>query len=86
MIEAKGIASSQIGVGSDAETRDSQARVIDAMLAEVMNTANRKYQQLYFFGGNAFFRASSTDRNSFTTFSPCGSLQRGSINCEFQAS
>jgi flagellar hook-associated protein 3 FlgL len=53
LIEAKGIASSQIGVGSDAATRENQAGVINAMLDEMINIANRKYQQVYFFGGDA---------------------------------
>jgi flagellin-like hook-associated protein FlgL len=51
LIEAKGISLSQIGVGSTASTRESQAAVIDAMLAEMFNTANREYQDIYFFGG-----------------------------------
>ncbi|MCA9296683.1 MAG: hypothetical protein KC983_09195, partial [Phycisphaerales bacterium] len=51
LIEAKGISLSQIGVGSTASTRESQAAVIDAMLAEMFNTANREYQGIYFFGG-----------------------------------
>jgi flagellin-like hook-associated protein FlgL len=53
LIEAKGIASSQIGVGSDAQTRANQAQVIDTMLAEATNIANRRYQQIYYFGGSA---------------------------------
>jgi len=52
VIEAKGIASSQIGVGSDAETRGNQALVIQAMLDEVRNIANRKYQKIQLFGGS----------------------------------
>jgi len=51
VIEAKGIASSQIGVGSDAQTRENQAQVIDAMLSELLHIANRKYQQIHLFGG-----------------------------------
>lgn len=53
LIEAKSIASSQIGVGSDAETRQNQAEIIDAMLQEVVNVANRRYQGLVLFGGAA---------------------------------
>ncbi|MHC5113317.1 MAG: flagellin N-terminal helical domain-containing protein [Planctomycetota bacterium] len=52
VIEAKGIAASQLGLGVDAETRANQARVIDAMLDEVRNIANRKYQKIHLFGGN----------------------------------
>jgi len=65
LLEAKGIASSQIGIGSDEQTRQNQAQIIDAMLSEVINIANRKYQQIYFFAGNA------TDRP------PIVSLQNG---------
>lgn len=53
LIEAQGIASSQIGIGSDAETRANQAQVIDTMLDEARNIANRKYQKLFLFGGSA---------------------------------
>ncbi|MEM7228262.1 MAG: flagellin [Planctomycetota bacterium] len=52
LLEAKGIASSQIGLGSTPETRESQAAVIDAMLNEVFNIANRQYQDIHFFGGS----------------------------------
>ena len=54
--EAKGIASSQIGVGSDAETRDNQAKIIDAMLSEIAKLANSQFQDVYLFGGNATAR------------------------------
>ncbi len=53
LIEAKGIASSQVGVGSDTETRRNQAAVVDSLLIELFATANRDYQQVHFFGGNA---------------------------------
>ena len=53
LIEAKGIASSQIGVGSDTETRRNQAAVVDSLLIELFATANRDYQQVHFFGGRA---------------------------------
>lgn len=51
LIEVKGIASSQVGLGSDAETRANQAQVVDAMLREMINIANRKYQQIHLFSG-----------------------------------
>lgn len=51
LIEAKGVASSQVGVGSDEETRRSQASVIDAILAEATNISARKYQEIQLFGG-----------------------------------
>jgi len=52
LIEAKGIGLSQIGVGSTAETRESQAAVVDAMLSEMFTIANREYQGIHFFGGS----------------------------------
>ncbi|MCH8005322.1 MAG: hypothetical protein IH888_03720 [Planctomycetes bacterium] len=56
MIEVKGIASSQVGIGSDAQTRENQASVIDAMLNEMFRIANRQSQNLFFFGGQATAR------------------------------
>lgn len=53
IVEAKGIASSQIGIGSDAETRRTQGAVIDSMINEMLAVSNRQYQQIYFFGGSA---------------------------------
>ena len=53
IIEAKGIASSSVGVGSDAETRRSQATVVESLLIELFAVANREYQNVHFFGGNA---------------------------------
>jgi len=53
LLEAKGIASSQIGIGSDEATRKNQAKVIDAILEEMTTIANRKYQLVHFFGGNS---------------------------------
>ncbi|MFK7960265.1 MAG: flagellin [Phycisphaerales bacterium] len=59
LLETKSIASSQIGVGSDEATRESQAVVIEAMLLEMTNIGNRKYQLLHLFGGE------QTDRPPF---------------------
>jgi flagellar hook-associated protein 3 FlgL len=53
LLEAKSIGLSQIGVGSDAETRANQAKVIDAMLNEMVRIGNSKYQDLHLFGGSA---------------------------------
>lgn len=50
--EAKSIASSQIGVTSDAATRSNQAVVIDGMLAQLLRLANRDSNGLYIFGGS----------------------------------
>ncbi len=52
LLEAKGIGSSQIGVGSDGETRRNQAQVIDAMINQLIGIANRQFQDLYLFGGD----------------------------------
>lgn len=53
VLEAKGIGSSQIGVGSDAQTRQNQAHVINSMLTEMARIGNRQYQDLHLFGGNS---------------------------------
>lgn len=53
LIEAKGIGSSQIGIGSDSATRANQANVIDSMLDELVTISNRQYQGIHFFGGSA---------------------------------
>jgi flagellin-like hook-associated protein FlgL len=53
MMEAKSIASSQIGVGSDEETRRNQAAVINSMVNELFTIANRQFQQVHLFGGAA---------------------------------
>lgn len=53
LLEAKGIGSSQIGITSDAATRENQAKVIDSILNELSNIANRQYQDLHLFGGTA---------------------------------
>ncbi len=53
VLEAKSIGLSEIGAGSDAETKAAQAIVIDSMINEMISIANRKYQQTYLFGGAA---------------------------------
>ncbi len=52
VLEAKSIASSQIGVTSDAATRQSQAVVIDEMLRQVLTLANRQTNNVHIFGGS----------------------------------
>ncbi|MGI9013347.1 MAG: flagellin [Phycisphaerales bacterium] len=49
--EANAIGLSQIGVGSDEATRQSQAAVIDAMLKELFSIGNRQFQDLHLFSG-----------------------------------
>ncbi len=55
--EAKSIASGQIGVTSDAATRNNQAVVIDGMLRSLFQLANRETNGLYVFGGSTATRA-----------------------------
>lgn len=52
LVDAQQIASSQIGVGSDATTRGAQAEVIDAQLSGAIAAANRQFNGLAVFGGN----------------------------------
>jgi len=51
VLEAKGIASAQIGVGSDATTRALQADVVNSILSGVFASVNRSYAGLHLFGG-----------------------------------
>lgn len=53
ILEAKGIGMSQIGVGSDAETRANQAQVIDSILKSLAAIANRDHRGIHYFGGQA---------------------------------
>ncbi len=52
LIEARDTASSQVGIGSDAATREGQAAVIDAQLDALVNLANTQSNRLSVFGGN----------------------------------
>lgn len=54
--EAKSIASSQIGVTSDAATRGNQAVVIDGMIRQLYQLANRSSNGVYIFGGSTATR------------------------------
>ncbi|MDX2115933.1 MAG: flagellin [Planctomycetota bacterium] len=49
--EAREIASSQVGVGSDAGTRRSQAVVVQSLLDSAVQTLNRDFAGLHLFGG-----------------------------------
>ena len=51
LIEAKTIASSQVGVGSDAETRKAEALVIDAQVDGLLEIANTQFADLSVYGG-----------------------------------
>ena len=65
LLEAQTIASSQIGIGSDADTRANQAQVIVAQIDELLRIANRELNGIHLFAG----QASSED--------PFGSLAGG---------
>lgn len=65
LIEAKTIALSQIGVGSDADTRNSQALVIDAQLSAMVDIANTQFNGVSVFGGN---NGASLDAQVFDAF------------------
>ena len=51
LLEAKTIASSQVGVGSDAETRKAEALVIDAQVDALLDIANTQFADLSVYGG-----------------------------------
>jgi flagellar hook-associated protein 3 FlgL len=63
--EAKSVASSQIGVGSDKGTRQAQADVIDGQLQSLTRIANRQFNDLSVFGGDS---SSGTDDRVFESF------------------
>lgn len=54
--QARSIASEQIGVGSDTQTRAAQAVVIDGMIRQMFDLANRQSNGLYLFGGSTATR------------------------------
>ncbi len=51
LLEAKTIASSQIGVGSDAETRQAQAVVVDSLIKELASLSGARFADLHVLGG-----------------------------------
>ena len=50
-LQAKSVASSQIGVGSDAETRAAEANVIQSIFDSLFDLSNREFADLALFGG-----------------------------------
>ncbi|MCH2160587.1 MAG: hypothetical protein MK085_01800 [Phycisphaerales bacterium] len=52
LLEAKGVGLSQIGVGSDAETRANEAEVINSIIQSLESLANRAHRGMHIFGGN----------------------------------
>lgn len=57
VLDAKSIASDQIGITSDAATRANQATVIDGMIRSLFQLANRSTNGLFVFGGSTPTRA-----------------------------
>lgn len=55
--QARSIASSQIGLTSDTTTRAQQATVVDAMIRQLYDVANRSQAGVYLFGGSTPGRA-----------------------------
>ena len=53
LLQAKGIGLSQVGVGSDAETRRNQALVIDSILDGLQSLGNREHRGMFLFAGSA---------------------------------
>ncbi len=64
LLDARGIASSQIGIGSDAATRAAEASVIDGQVRGLLEIANRKVAGVPLFGG----RGSGENGEVFTSF------------------
>ncbi len=52
VLQAKTIGSSQIGLGSNSDTRKNQATVIDAQIQAMLDIANRTHQGVSLFGGS----------------------------------
>ncbi len=52
VLEAKSIGLGEVGSGSDAATRSTQAVVVDSILEQLIAIGNRQYQDLYLFGGS----------------------------------
>ncbi len=66
--QARGIASAQIGIGSDTETRSGQAVVVDGLIRDMFNLVNRKTNGLYIFGGSTPTRTPFVEMPGFGGF------------------
>ncbi len=53
VLEARSIASAQVGLGSSAEERESQAQVIDSLIQGLFGISNRTSVSGHIFGGSA---------------------------------
>ena len=65
VLNAKSVASSQIGIGSSAETRGNQSLVIDGQIQGLIEIANRDIQGLALFGGR---RSNTSQGPAFVDF------------------
>ncbi len=61
LLEAKSIALSQVGIGSNKDTRANQAAVIDAQLKALLDIANRSHNGVKQFAGDAAPLGSTQD-------------------------
>jgi len=52
LLEAQNIASSQVGVGTTAESRSNQAQVIAGQITALLNMANREVRGIHLFSGD----------------------------------
>lgn len=66
LLEARTIASSQVGVGSNTDTRRNQAEVIDAQVRAIVDIANRQYGGVTLFGGA--YNGGRADKQVFEDF------------------
>ena len=66
IIEARAVASSQIGIGSDTETRFSQSTVVDTQLQALVEMANRQFQGTSLFAGRR--STGGPDGQAFVSF------------------
>ncbi len=53
VVQAGSVGSSQIGIGSNPQTRQNEATVVDGMIQSLMDIANRSTQGIPLFGGTA---------------------------------
>ena len=72
ILEAKGIGLSQIGVGSDAETRANQAQVVNSILESLADIANRDQGGIHYFGGTATAADPMIEMNGFYRYAGFG--------------
>lgn len=72
ILEAKGIGLSQIGVGSDAETRANQAQVVDSILRSLADIVNRDQGGIHYFGGSATAAEPMIEMNGFYRYAGLG--------------